>query len=48
LSIFFITKRDVSRFDTSYKIPISKLPRKKLRRQEEYCEEDGFTRIRYI
>jgi len=48
LSIFFIKKEDVQRFDTSYKIPISKLPVKKLRRQEEYCDEDGFKRVRYI
>jgi len=48
LSIFFIRKEDVLRFDTSYKIPISKLPTKKLRRQEEYCDEDGFKRVRYI
>jgi hypothetical protein len=48
LSIFFITKKDVQRFDTSYKIPITKLPIKKIRRQEEYCDEDGFRRIRYI
>lgn len=48
LSIFFIKKEDVQRFDTSYKIPISKLPTKKLRRQEEYCDEDGFKRVRYI
>jgi len=48
MSFFLISKYDVARFDTSYKIPQSKLPRKKLRRQEEYCDEDGFTRIRYI
>jgi len=48
LSIFFIHKADIARFDTSYKIPMSKLPRKKLRRQEEYCDEDGFTRVRYL
>jgi hypothetical protein len=48
LSIFFIKKIDIARFDTSYKIPITKLPIKKIRRQEEYCDEDGFKRIRYI
>jgi len=48
LSFFFITKRDVSRFDTSYKIPQSKLPVRKVRKQVEYCDEDGFTRIKYI
>lgn len=48
MSIFFILKKDIERFDTSYKIPLSKLPIKKLRRQEEYCSEDGFKRIRYV
>jgi len=48
LSIFFITKKDISRFDTSYKIPISKLPVKKIRKQIEYCDEDGFKRVKYI
>ena len=45
---FFILKKDISRFDTSYKIPISTLPVKRLRKQIERCEEDGFTRVRYI
>lgn len=48
LSIFFILKKDVERFDTSYKVPISKLPIKKVRRQEIYCEEDGYKKIIYI
>lgn len=48
LSFFFIRKVDVERFDTSYKIPQSKLPVRKIRRQEEYCDEDGFKRVRYI
>ena len=48
LSLFFIRKEDVERFDTSYKIPQSKLPVKKIRRQEEVCDEDGFKRVRYI
>lgn len=48
LSLFFIRREDVERFDTSYKIPLSKLPVKKIRRQEEVCDEDGFKRVRYI
>jgi len=48
LSIFFIRREDVERFDTSYKIPQSTLPIKKIRKQVEYCDEDGFKRIRYI
>jgi len=45
---FFITRRDISRFDTSYKIPMSDLPVKRVRKQVERCEEDGFERVRYI
>lgn len=48
LNFFFILKKDIERFDTSYKIPLSKLPRKKLRKQVEFCEEDGYERTRYI
>jgi len=48
LSIFFIRKEDVLRFDTSYKIPQSKLPVKKLKKQIEHCDEDGFERVRYV
>lgn len=45
---FFIRKKDCDRFDTSFKIPLTGLPIKKLRRQVEYCDEDGFKRIKYI
>jgi len=48
LKFFFILKKDISRFDTSYKIPVSTLPIKRIRKQIEKCEEDGFTRVRYI
>lgn len=48
LSLFFIKRVDVERFDTSYKIPQSTLPIKKIRRQVEICDEDGFKRVRYI
>jgi len=47
-SFFFISKDDVNRFDTSYKIPITGLPVKKLRKQIEHCDEDGFERVKYI
>lgn len=47
-SLFLITKPDIARFDTSYKIPLSGLPVKKLRKQKEVCDEDGYTRYRYI
>ena len=47
-SFFFITKRDVERFDTSYKIPLTSLPIKKVRRQIERCDEDGYEKVRYI
>lgn len=45
---FFILKRDILRFDTSYKIPLSTLPIKRIRKQVEKCDEDGFERIRYV
>jgi len=45
---FFIHKEDCDRFDTSYKIPLSKLPDKVLRKQLEYCPEDGFNRTKYL
>lgn len=48
MSLFFITKKDVVRFDTSYKIPMSSLPIKKIRKQIEKCDEDGFERVKYI
>jgi len=48
LSFFFIRREDVERFDTSYKIPISTLPVKKIRKQVEYCDEDGFKRVKYV
>lgn len=47
-SFFFILKVDVARFDTSYKIPMSTLPVKRIRKQIERCEEDGYERIRYV
>lgn len=41
-SFFFITKEDCERFDTSYKIPLSKLPVKIVRRQDHIgYDEDG-------
>jgi len=33
-SVFFIHKADTARFDTSYKVPITKLPTKVVRRQD--------------
>ena len=47
-SFFFIEKRDTQRFDTSFKIPLTTLPIKKIRKQVEVCDEDGFKRIRYV
>lgn len=47
-SMFFITRSDCERFDTSYKVPLTSLPHKKLRKQVEFCEEDGFKRVKYI
>jgi len=47
-SFFFITRRDIARFDTSFKVPMSTLPVKRIRKQIEKCDEDGFTRTRYV
>jgi len=41
-SFFFITKEDCERFDTSYKVPLSKLPTKVVRQQDIVgYDEDG-------
>ena len=48
LSLFLIRRVDVERFDTSYKIPLTKMPVRKIRKQVEHCDEDGFERVRYI
>jgi len=45
---FFIRERDTRRFDTSFKIELTRLPVKKLRKQIEECDEDGFKRVKYI
>lgn len=47
-SFFFIEKVDTQRFDTSFKIPLTTLPVKKIRKQVEVCDEDGFSRVRYV
>ena len=47
-SFFFIEKVDTQRFDTSFKIPLTTLPVKKVRKQVEFCDEDGFTRVKYV
>lgn len=45
---FLILKKDCDRFDTSYKIPLTTLPVKKLRKQIAICEEDGYKKTTYI
>ena len=45
---FLILKKDCDRFDTSYKIPLTTLPIKKLRKQVGFCEEDGFKKTWYV
>lgn len=47
-SLFFIRREDVKRFDTSFKVPQTELPIKRIRKQVELCREDGFKRVRYI
>jgi len=43
-----IRKVDCDRFDTSYKIPMTGLPVKKLRKQVMECDEDGYKKIVYV
>ena len=45
---FLIERQDCERFDTEYKIPMSTLPVRKVRRQELVCDEDGYRKVIYI
>lgn len=45
---FFIERADCERFDTQYKIPLSTLPVKKMRKQILECEEDGWSKTIYV
>jgi len=45
---YLIRRVDCERYDTSYKVPQSKLPVKKLRRQEMECDEDGYKKTIYV
>jgi len=45
---FFIERIDCARFDTEYKIPMSKLPVKKVRKQIIECDEDGYRTVKYV
>jgi len=47
-TFFFIDKEDVELYDTRQAIVAGQLPEKKLRRQIEVCDEDGYKRIKYI
>lgn len=47
-SFFFIDREDVEIYDTRQAITIGKLPVKKLRKEVQVCDEDGFTRTKYI
>jgi len=47
-SFFTIDREDCERFDTSFKIPLTTLPVKKLRKQIGICEEDGYKKIWYV
>jgi len=45
---FLITKADTERYDTLYRVPMSRLPTKRLRKQIAICDEDGYTKITYV
>jgi len=47
-SFFFIDREDVELYDTRQAIVSGSLPPKKLRKQLEVCDEDGFQRTRYV
>jgi len=47
-SPFLIERIDCERFDTEYKIPMSTLPVRKVRRQELVCDEDGYKKVIYV
>jgi len=47
-SFFFIDREDVELYDTRQAIVSGALPPKKLRKQLEVCDEDGFQRTRYV
>jgi len=47
-SFFLIDREDVSIYDTRQDITPGSLPVRKLRKELQVCEEDGFERVRYI
>lgn len=47
-SFFFIDREDVRIYDTRQDITPGTLPVRKLRKEVQVCEEDGFERVRYI
>jgi len=47
-SFFFINIEDVELYDTRQAIKAGTLPVKKLRKELQRCDEDGFERVRYI
>lgn len=47
-SFFFIDREDVDLYDTRQAISAGSLPVRKLRREVQICEEDGFKRVKYI
>jgi len=46
-SFFFIDKEDIKIYDTRQAIDSGQLPMRRLRKEIQTCEEDGFTRIVY-
>jgi len=47
-SFFFIEKEDIELYDTRQAIVVGSLPIRKLRRETQICEEDGYKRVKYI
>jgi len=47
-SPFLIERVDCERFQTEYKVPLSSLPVRKLRKQLQICDEDGYQKTVYL
>jgi len=47
-SFFFIDREDVEIYDTRQQIDSGTLPIRKLRKEVQICEEDGYTKVKYI
>jgi hypothetical protein len=47
-TFFFIDREDIEIYDTRQAIDAGTLPVRRLRKQTEICDEDGYTRTKYV